>query len=252
MGQSQISRMAPMILQPSKLCSENEIEVIGILQQVCEIYYGLSPVNLNINLWLASFDAICERFKGITIQDIQNSYRYAEIEKKAYTTLTRDELINPIVEYWIKRNILLAEIEKIQNAKVEELQAVEADRNFKMKAKQLYIDSLNEGKWLGDEFEADAIARNFKEVLQQPEKRPDQAVPEPDSGALSGQGGPSAPQTPLVGIWTEGKGRRCAPLLRGQATISRGTMKSSTMPEPKVTDSQPGMLKSATRVAPVG
>ena len=170
MGQSQISRMAPMILQPSKLCSENEIEVIGILQQVCEIYYGLSPVNLNINLWLASFDAICERFKGITIQDIQNSYRYAEIEKKAYTTLTRDELINPIVEYWIKRNILLAEIEKIQNAKVEELQAVEADRNFKMKAKQLYIDSLNEGKWLGDEFEADAIARNFKEVLQQPEK----------------------------------------------------------------------------------
>ena len=162
--------MAPMILQPSKLCSENEIEVIGILQQVCEIYYGLSPVNLNINLWLASFDAICERFKGITIQDIQNSYRYAEIEKKAYTTLTRDELINPIVEYWIKRNILLAEIEKIQNAKVEELQAVEADRNFKMKAKQLYIDSLNEGKWLGDEFEADAIARNFKEVLQQPEK----------------------------------------------------------------------------------
>lgn len=162
--------MAPMILQPSKLCSENEIEVIGILQQVCEIYYGLSPVNLNINLWLASFDAICERFKGITIQDIQNSYRYAEIEKKAYTTLTRDELINPVVEYWIKRNILLAEIEKMQNAKVEELQAVEADRNFKMKAKQLYFDSLNEGKWLGDEFEADTIARNFKEVLQQPEK----------------------------------------------------------------------------------
>lgn len=156
-----------MILQPSKLCSNNEIETIGVLQQVCEVYFGLSPINLNVNLWLTSFDAICERFKNVTIQDIQNSYRYAEIEKKAYTTLTRDELLQPINDYWTKRNILLAEIEKLQNAKQEELQAVEADRNFKLKAKQLYLDSLNNGKWLGDEFEADAIARNFKDAVSQ-------------------------------------------------------------------------------------
>lgn len=159
-----------MILQPSKSCRNNEIEVIGILQQNCQVIYGLNPVNLNKNLWLASFDAICERFKDITIQDIQNSYRYAEIEKKAYTTLTRDELIQPIFEYWTKRNILIAEIKKLENAKIEELQAIEASREFIRQSKQKYLDSLIQGVWLGDEFEADAIARNFKDVLKQEEK----------------------------------------------------------------------------------
>lgn len=159
-----------MILQPSKSCKNNEIEVIGILQQNCQVIYGLNPVNLNMNLWLASFDAICERFKDITIQDIQNSYRYAEIEKKAYTTLTRDELLQPVSEYWTKRNILLSEIKKLENAEVEELQAIEASREFVRQAKQKYLDSLIQGVWIGDEFEADAIARNFKDVLNQDEK----------------------------------------------------------------------------------
>lgn len=159
-----------MILQPSKSCKNNEIEVIGILQQNCQVIYGLNPVNLNKNLWLASFDALCERFKDITIQDIQNSYRYAEIEKKAYTTLTRDELLQPVSEYWTKRNILLSEIKKLENAEVEELQAIEASREFVRQAKQKYLDSLIQGVWLGDEFEADVIARNFKDVLNQDEK----------------------------------------------------------------------------------
>ena len=159
-----------MILQPSKSCKNNEIEVIGILQQNCQVIYGLNPVNLNKNLWLASFDAICERFKDITIQDIQNSYRYAEIEKKAYTTLTRDELLQPVSEYWTKRNILLSEIKKLENAEVEELQAIEASREFVRQAKKIYLYSLIQGVWLGDEFEADAIARNFKDVLNQDEK----------------------------------------------------------------------------------
>ena len=79
-------------------------------------------------------------------------------------------MIQPISEYWTKRNILIAEIKKLENAKVEELQAIEASREFIRQSKQKYLDSLIQGVWLGDEFEADAIARNFKDVLKQEEK----------------------------------------------------------------------------------
>lgn len=159
--------MAPMILQPSPKCAEDQSATIALLIKFTQVLYGLRVENLSVELWQASFEAICERFNGITIQDIQLSYRYAQIEKKAYQTLTRDELLEPIQSYWTGKLVLINEIKHFQNLSKEENEAIEKELKFKEDAKKKYFECLDLGKWTGDESESNSIARNFREVFSQ-------------------------------------------------------------------------------------
>ena len=79
-------KIAPMILQHSPKCKDSQSETIDLLIQFTQVLYGLRVENLPVALWQASFEAICERFNGIAIQDIQLAFRYSQIEKKAYQT----------------------------------------------------------------------------------------------------------------------------------------------------------------------
>lgn len=156
-----------MILQNSNLCKNDPSQVISILIQYAQVLYGLNVEKLPAILWEASFQAICERFSGIMIHDIQNAFRYAQIEKKQYTTLTRDELIEPIQQYWFGRILLLQELERFQNLSKAEEEVVNKDIQAREKARSLYLQGLETGKWDGDEFDANLIARNFKDAVSQ-------------------------------------------------------------------------------------
>ena len=160
-------KMAPMILQPSPKCADDQSATIALLIKFTQVLYGLRVENLSVELWQASFEAICERFKDITIQDVQLAFRYSQIEKKAYQTLTRDELLEPIQTYWTGKLVLIAEIKHFQNLSREENEAIEKELSFRQAAKQKYFDCLELGKWNGDEAEANSIARNFREVFSQ-------------------------------------------------------------------------------------
>jgi hypothetical protein len=162
--------MAPLMLIQSPRVEDSRDETILILTGITEILFGLRFENLNPQIWDAAFLSICERFKNVTVQDIKNAYKVAEIEKKAYTTLTRDELIKPISEYWSKKIILLGEIERIKRKSEEEIEKDNREKEFREAARQKYIDGLTSGTFNGDEFDADAIARNFKDVFDQPFK----------------------------------------------------------------------------------
>ena len=161
---------APLMLSKSSKVEESREECIRILISSCEVLFGLRAENLTPELWNISFASICERFKGITISDIQNSFRYAVIEKKAYQTLTRDELLQPISEYWKNKVILLNEIDLIRQKNEKEIQSIREENLFRQKAKEIYLKSLEVGHWIGDEFHADAIARNFSECFSQEDK----------------------------------------------------------------------------------
>ena len=160
-------KMAPMILQPSPKCAEDQSATIALLIKFTQVLYGLRVENLSVELWQASFESICERFKDITIQDVQLAFRYSQIEKKAYQTLTRDELLEPIQTYWTGKLVLIAEINHFQNLSKEENEAIDKEMRFKEASKQKYFDCLETGKWTGDEAEANSIARNFRDVFSQ-------------------------------------------------------------------------------------
>jgi len=161
-----ISRnLAELMLQNSEPIINNRVMVINYIVEYSEILFGIKSSTLKLAFWDVIFNSICERFKNITISDIQNSFRFATIEKKQYVSLTRDEVLQPIIEYWNKKKILMLEIERIEAKKREEMQSFEQNQNFKKACKIKYLESLKAGTWLGDEFEAHTIAQNFKDVL---------------------------------------------------------------------------------------
>lgn len=162
--------MAPLILQTSQSAEKEESTVIAFLIEYTEVIFGLRVENLSVTLWAAAYTAIIERFPNIQLHDIQNAYRFSVIEKRQYTTLTRDELIEPIANYWMKRNRLLAEIETIKKKEAAELESLNKEIVFIENCKELYKESLEAGKWLGTEYEAAAIGKNFKDVFNQDRK----------------------------------------------------------------------------------
>lgn len=159
-----------MMLQTSSPAAQQESTIIAFLIEYTEVLYGLRVENLSVSLWNAAFTAICERWPTIQVHDIQNAYRYATIEKRQFTTLTRDELIAPINDYWMKKMALDREIEAMKEKEQAEIDGLNKAREFKEQAKLKYIACLENGIWTGDEFEAMAIAPNFKDVIKQEQK----------------------------------------------------------------------------------
>jgi hypothetical protein len=157
--------LAESMLQNSEPIRNNQVLTIKFMMEYAEILYGIRTDAMKPLFWEVVFNSICERFKNITISDIQNSFRFATIEKKQYVSLTRDEVLQPIIEYWNKKKILMLEIERIEIKKREEMESFEQNQNFKKACKIKYLESLKAGTWLGDEFEAHTIAQNFKDVL---------------------------------------------------------------------------------------
>jgi hypothetical protein len=153
------------MLQTSSNIKEHTNEVVSILIKATSLLFGVRAENQHEDLYQASYNAICERFSKATIQDVKNSYNYATIEKKAYTTLTRDELIQPIFEYFEKKRKLLAEIELIQKRENDKKESEQKEKVYQEDCKKIYLESLEVGKWLGSEIQAYSLRNNFAHLV---------------------------------------------------------------------------------------
>jgi hypothetical protein len=159
------------MLTESDVVTKEPNVTIEILGKVTSLLFGLNKENVNPDLYRTAYGKICETFIGCTVQDIRNAYNNAVIEKKAYTTLTRDELIQPIKDYWLKRQIVLSEFKKVESKVVEEINVKEKAIVFKTEAQQKYLHALNSDCiWRGTDIEAHQFARNFKDMFSQEDK----------------------------------------------------------------------------------
>jgi len=145
-------------------------DVVKMLMDYSEIYFGIKIENIPVLLFKHSIDFIIEAFDDITIQDVENSFKYSKIEKKQYTALTVDELIDPIFKYFEKKKILLNEIEKIKRLESEKIDQIRKEKQFKQHSKEKYIETLKTGIFEITEFECNAIAKNFKDSFNQEQK----------------------------------------------------------------------------------
>ena len=153
------------MLQHTDLCKNNTIETSAILLKVITNLYGCNPDNLEADFFKIVTSAIYENFKNITLNDLKEAFKSIEIEKKPYSSLTRDEILMPIKQYWRKKNILSNELNKCIEENKIKMEKEELELVFYNKAKCLYIESLEKGEWIGDEFYANAIAKNFKDII---------------------------------------------------------------------------------------
>ena len=150
------------MLVVSESVAENSKVVKDILISVCNILFGISPTNINTDLINVSFKTISDKFIGITIQDIKNAYQDAEIDKKAFVSITRDELILPIKQYWSKKNNLLAKIKEIENEVNAENQSKFLREQFQKESLRILNESLNQKIWLGTPVNAFSILSQHK------------------------------------------------------------------------------------------
>jgi hypothetical protein len=155
----------------SELCYLNKPLLSFKLMQWIPIYFGVNIEGLSNEFYDIINYSIIDRFKDITILDVENSFKHAKIQKKQYVSLTRDELLEPINEYWIKKQQVQLEIDLISQMKKEEIEAINKDFEFKYNCKQKYIESLKQSKMLLDEFESNCIARMFKDRFTMDEKQ---------------------------------------------------------------------------------
>jgi hypothetical protein len=155
---------SPLLLN-SKDWFENQFFVY-----VARSIYGVSPEQIDRITLESVFQAICERFEGITINDIQTAFRMHVQIEKTYN-LTRDEFIAPINTFWSKKLIVKNEINlEINQIKLEEESKKKVQESYE-EAKQLYFDSIGKGFYLGDMFHASMIFENFKNILSIEEKK---------------------------------------------------------------------------------
>lgn len=142
-------------------------DAVKLLMDYTEIYFGVKIENVSVILYKHSIDFITEAFKDITIQDIENSFKHSKIEKKQYTLLTIDELIDPIFVYFEKKKIVKNEIEKIKRLESEKLIQIQKEKQFKEDSKKMYIETLKTGIFKMNEFQCNCIAKNFKDSIDQ-------------------------------------------------------------------------------------
>ncbi|MCC7515652.1 MAG: hypothetical protein IT212_13260 [Bacteroidia bacterium] len=140
-----------------------------IILDIAKTIFGIVPESVEENLKISVFNAICERFNGITINDISIAFKTHVQQEKIYV-LTRDEFIKPIQAYWTKKMIvkreLDAELEKVK----EEQSKHDKIKDEYLKAKELYFESMGTGLYQGSVFQASMIMEAFAEHLSDEEK----------------------------------------------------------------------------------
>ncbi len=150
------------MLEASEFVTVNPKAVKDILISVCNILFGISPTNINTDLINISFKAISDKFIGITIQDVKNSYQDAEIDKKQYVSITRDELILPIKLYWSKKLTLLSKIKEVEKQIDSENESKIMRERFEIESLQILNDSISKKVWLGTPVNAFSILSQHK------------------------------------------------------------------------------------------
>lgn len=164
---SQIEKM----LIISDRCDEKESETIAFLILVIPVYFGVNIENLTSSIYNLTYEALIDRFIGITLTDLDNAFKSTEINKKEYVSLTREELLKPIKEYWSKKMAVISELKSIDNDFEEQKLKDEQIKVFNGTVKEKYFEALKTGVWNGDYFESLSIVKIYSSYINDEERK---------------------------------------------------------------------------------
>ena len=136
------------------------------MKDILEIRFGLDFENQNPNMTAAIYEALIAQQENLTIDDLRCCFNFAEVEKKPFSKITVDEFMAPVKDYVKKKSLARICAQEEHIAYVKEIAQAEAAHQFFLGAKALYMESLRDGQWKGDMFQARAIAKNFYSRLQ--------------------------------------------------------------------------------------
>lgn len=160
------------MLQVSEPITANPKEVIEILAKAGKILFGVNvdDERLPADLWRMAYVKICDVCVGMTIQDVKNAFNEATITKEEFRSLTRDELIRPVLEYHNRKQSVLNTLKQVENRVLEEQSAIENHAN---ELKAVYRKCLEDGTEFPKEYEPGCFnfaKEQFAHRIDQPTK----------------------------------------------------------------------------------
>lgn len=139
-----------------------------ILHWVIKNRYGMTyqKQSEHSDLILAVFSSICERYKHFTIEDIGNTFKVQEIEKKQGVSLTYDELMKPFRIYDKIKSSVYSAYNEVLRLDAKEKEEITKEKMFYEEAKNHYLDSRkNQTLYSGTIFHASVIMDNFTQQI---------------------------------------------------------------------------------------
>lgn len=152
------------LFETSNFVIDDKVYFSAFVISIAKSVYGITPESVDKFLIDLCYNEICSKYKNLTESDLAIAFGKVEVTEKIYV-LSKNEILGPINEFVRKKNIVKIEIEKQLEIEREQAETQRQAREFYQQAKQCYMDSLKAGKWLGDEFQANAIGPNFSGQL---------------------------------------------------------------------------------------
>lgn len=131
------------------------------IEKICVIHFGIRSGLLDELLIESVISTIISKFKTLTTRDLMSSFERIEIKKDGWKNITKRDLIDPIQNWWNKKEEIRIEFEKYQSELAEIEQAESKIEEFKNVSIDVYRKSIVCGEWQGDIFHANAIARDI-------------------------------------------------------------------------------------------
>lgn len=133
------------------------------------VLFGVHPDKILKSLIDAVYVAITDRFVGIRVHDLTECFKTAEIEKKQYVSISRDEVIEPIQKYWKKKQFIISKIRDKEMEVEEQEKNFQSEQDFIEESKSIFEKSKEEIKWLGSPFHAFVLVKEFPEITDLPQ-----------------------------------------------------------------------------------
>ena len=146
-------------------------DVKTTIENICVIHFGIRAGLLDAALMDSIVSTIILKFKSLTTLDLMSSFERIEIKNDSWKNITKRDLIDPIQNWWNKKEEIRLEFERYKAEIEEEKKAEDKIKYFKDLSVCVYNKSLVCNEWLGTVFQANAIYKDVNRQLQTHKKK---------------------------------------------------------------------------------
>lgn len=163
--------LALKMLNSSRLINasnSNKIDAIQTMVNSVEMLFGMVAKNLHEDFFHVVYDQILSDYPECTVEDLENAFRYQEIEKKPGQSLTRDEFMKPIKRYFNRKSIVITAMQMEHKYQLEQ---IAAKNQFFIDSVKAYQEGIRTKRYRGSFSNANQIAKPYlAEKFSQDEK----------------------------------------------------------------------------------
>lgn len=145
-------------------------DVKETIEKICVLHFGVRSGLLDEVLIESVVSTIILKFKTLTTHDLGSAFERVEVDRNNWKNITKRDLIEPIQNWWNKKEEIRLEFEKYKRDVQEAEQAEQKEHKFYNDSINIYRQSLVSANWEGSIFQASSIAKDVAKHIDQIQK----------------------------------------------------------------------------------